>query len=111
MWIPKGRRWPLITPLFHDQYEREIVGIEGGEHPAFREPPMYDPKAMQHERVIIAAFNTAPSDELPRENASATIHLEAKGMTRCNAIESPDGSEPGRKQNRNRRNLGERKNK
>ena len=36
----------------------KIVGIEGGQHPAFREPPFYDPKAMQQERVIIAAFST-----------------------------------------------------
>ena len=58
----------------------KIVGIEGGEHPAFREPPMYDPKAMQHERVIIAAFNTAPSDELPKgKTRVATIHVAAIG--------------------------------
>jgi len=58
----------------------KIVGIEGGEHPAFREPPGYDPKAMQHERVILAAFNTGPSDELPKgKTRVATIHLEAMG--------------------------------
>ena len=56
----------------------KIVGIEGGEHPAFREPPFYDPKAMQHERVILAAFNTG--NELPSgKTRVATIHLQVSG--------------------------------
>lgn len=58
----------------------KIVGIEGGEHPAFREPPFYDPKAIQHERVIIAAFSTRPAAELPAgKTRVATIHLEISG--------------------------------
>ena len=53
----------------------KIVGIEGGEHPAFHEPPFYDPKAMQHERVILAAFSTG--NELPSgKTRVATIHLQ-----------------------------------
>jgi hypothetical protein len=53
----------------------KIVGIEGGEHTAFREPPFYDPKAMQSERVIIAAFSTAK--ELPAgKTRVATIHIQ-----------------------------------
>jgi hypothetical protein len=53
----------------------KIVGIEGGEHAAFHEPPFYDPKAMQHERVILAAFNTG--NELPSgKTRIATIHLQ-----------------------------------
>ena len=42
----------------------QIVGIEGGEHPAFANPPYYDPAAMQHERVIAAAYSTAA--DLPK---------------------------------------------
>jgi hypothetical protein len=58
----------------------KIAGIEGGEHPAFREPPVYDPKAIQHERVIIAAFNTASAHELPKgKTRVATIHLQTTG--------------------------------
>lgn len=54
-----------------------IVGIEGGEHPAFRQPPVYDPKALQHERVIIASFSTAPAAELPAgKTRLATIHYQ-----------------------------------
>jgi hypothetical protein len=58
----------------------KIVGIEGGEHPAFAEPPFYDSKAMQHERVIIAAFSTAVADKLPKAKIRvATIHLQISG--------------------------------
>src|SRR5438552_2611435 len=53
------------TPLAAYQIEiaatnglAKIVGIEGGEHPAFQQPPFYDPKAMQHDRVILAGFST-----------------------------------------------------
>jgi hypothetical protein len=57
-----------------------ITGIEGGEHEAFNVPPSYDPKAMQHERVIIAAFNAAPETQLPTgKTRVATIHLQFTG--------------------------------
>ena len=55
----------------------KFVGIEGGEHSAFSEPPFYDPKAMQHERVIIAAFSTNAVSNLPKgKTRVATIHLQ-----------------------------------
>ena len=41
-----------------------LVGIEGGEHAAYREPPYYDPKALSGGRVIVGAFNTGT--DLPR---------------------------------------------
>jgi hypothetical protein len=57
-----------------------IVGIEGGDHPAFSEPPYYDPKAIQQERVILASFNTADANDLPTgKTRVATIHLEVSG--------------------------------
>ncbi|MBM3879818.1 MAG: hypothetical protein FJ387_08875 [Verrucomicrobia bacterium] len=60
--------------------QTKIVGIEGGEHPAFRSPPYYDPKAIQHERVILAAFSTAPADQLPTgKTRVATLHLQTSG--------------------------------
>jgi len=39
--------------------EMKLVGIEGGEAAAFREPPHYDPRALAQPvpRVIVAAFN------------------------------------------------------
>ncbi len=58
----------------------KIVGIEGGEHPAFAEAPFYDPKAIQHERVILAAFSTYPADKLPQgKTRVATMHLQISG--------------------------------
>src|SRR5205085_12514951 len=60
-----------------------IVGIEGGSHKAFREPPFYDPKAMQSERVIIAAFSTEAPEHLPSgKTRVATIHIVTTGETR-----------------------------
>lgn len=58
----------------------KIVGIEGGEHPAFAQPPFYDPGAMQTERAVLAAFNTAPASQLTKGQVRvATIHLEVRG--------------------------------
>ena len=59
----------------------KVVGVEGGEHPAFKEAPFYDPKAIQQERVIIAAFNTASADKLPKARTRvATLHLQVSGQ-------------------------------
>jgi len=58
----------------------KIAGIEGGEHPAFRQPPFYDPKAVQNEVAIVASFCTAEAAELPKgKTRVATIHLRATG--------------------------------
>lgn len=60
--------------------QAKIVGIEGGDPLPFREPPYYDPKAIQHERVILAAFSTAPANQLSRGRTRvATIHLQVAG--------------------------------
>jgi len=56
----------------------QIVGIEGGEHPAFAEPPYYDQRAMNSNRVIIAAFSTG--DDLPSgKSRVARIHVQLRG--------------------------------
>ena len=75
------------TPLAAYQLEfrvktgdAKVVGVEGGEHSAFKDAPFYDPKAIQHERVIIAAFNTTAADKLPKgKTRVATIHLQVAG--------------------------------
>jgi len=55
-----------------------IVGIEGGDHPAFRKPPYYDPAALKGNRIVLAAFST--TSDLPRARSRvATVHL----MTRA----------------------------
>jgi hypothetical protein len=58
----------------------KIVGVEGGEHPAYQEAPYYDPRAIQREQVVIAAFNTASADNLPTGRTRiATVHLQIGG--------------------------------
>jgi hypothetical protein len=56
----------------------EIVGIEGGEHAAFADPPYYDLKAMNNNRVIIAAFTTGENLPAGRSRV-ARIHVQLKG--------------------------------
>jgi len=63
----------------------KIAGIEGGAHPAFATPPYYDPKAMQQDRVILAAFTTDDATALPTGRTRvATIHLQTM------STDSPD---------------------
>jgi len=55
-----------------------IVGVEGGDHPAFKRPPHYDPAALQRSRVIVAAFNTGK--DLPRgKTRVARVHVQITG--------------------------------
>ena len=62
----------------HHEQQIKIVGVEGGEHPAFRDAPYYDPAALMNDRIIIAAFNT--SSDLPTMRTRiATIHLQIPG--------------------------------
>jgi len=56
----------------------EIVGVENGQHPAFEEPPYYDPAAMAQNRIIIAAFST--DKDLPKGRTRiTTIQLQIIG--------------------------------
>jgi hypothetical protein len=56
----------------------KIVGVEGGEHPAFQGAPYYDPEALDHGRIVIAAFNTG--QDLPKGRTRvATLHLRIAG--------------------------------
>ncbi len=58
----------------------KISGIEGGEPAAFQNPPFYDPKAMQGDRVILAAFSKAAVDKLPKSKVRiATVHYLVTG--------------------------------
>ena len=55
-----------------------LVGIEGGEHTAFKQPPYYDPKALAGNRVILAALNTGM--DLPKSKTRvARLHLRISG--------------------------------
>jgi len=56
----------------------KIVGVEGGQHKAFKEAPYYDPAALAKDRIIIAAFSTG--GDLPKGRTRiATIHLQIIG--------------------------------
>ena len=56
----------------------KIVGVEGGQHKAFKDAPYYDPAALANNRIIIAAFNTG--HELPKGRTRiTTIHLQITG--------------------------------
>lgn len=76
----------------------KIVGVEGGQHAAFREPPYYDPAALAQDRIIIAAFNTGR--DLPQGRTRiATVHLQIIGDAEPEyeiipiAAADPDGRE------------------
>lgn len=79
--------------------EIKLVGLEGGEHPAFHEPPYRDPVAEErhHERIIVAAFST--SDDLPTGRTRvARLHLHVVGaaqpavQVRLDCAATEDGS-------------------
>jgi hypothetical protein len=72
---------PLAAYQFELKIKRgdvKIVGVEGGEHPAFGDAPYYDPAALSRNRIIIAAFNTAESLPTGRTRI-ATLHLQVTG--------------------------------
>ena len=73
-----------------------LVGIEGGEHAAFNQPPYYDPKALSQQRIILGAFNTGA--DLPRGRTRvARLMVRIAGPTRpaysgtVQVAASPDG--------------------
>jgi hypothetical protein len=56
----------------------KLVGIEGGDHAAFKTPPYYDPAALSKNRVIVAAFNTVA--DLPKSSfRAARLHVQITG--------------------------------
>jgi hypothetical protein len=77
LFVDSGNQPLAAYQLSFAAADAKIVGIEGGEHSAFAEPPYYDPKAMQDNRVVVAAFNTASAGQLPRGRTRiATIHIQ-----------------------------------
>jgi len=76
---PKGE--PLAAYQFELKArgaEVTLVGVEGGDDPAYLQPPYYDPKANLQNRIVIAAFNTGA--KLPRQKTRvARIMLRVKG--------------------------------
>jgi hypothetical protein len=52
-----------------------VVGIEGGDAAAFKQPPYYDAAAMSQSRVILAAFSTG-SDLPAARSRVARVHVQ-----------------------------------
>jgi hypothetical protein len=58
----------------------KIVGVEGGEHPAFKTPPYYDPAALEGGRIILAAFDVNGPVPAGRTRV-ARVHVRVEGDT------------------------------
>jgi hypothetical protein len=56
----------------------EVVGVEGGEHPAYTNPAYYDPSALREDRLVLAAFDTGANVPTGRTRV-ATLHLMVRG--------------------------------
>ena len=55
-----------------------LVGLEGGEHAAFKSAPYYDTRALLESKVIVAAFSTAA--DLPKgKTRVATLMVQVQG--------------------------------
>jgi hypothetical protein len=75
----------------------QIVGIEGGDHVAFAQPPYYDPAALRNHRVILAAFSTDESLPTGRTRV-ARVHVMIEGdqpkyLVDLTVAATADGSE------------------
>jgi hypothetical protein len=75
----------------------KLVGVEGGEHPAFAEPPYYDPRALHeaqlNERVVIAGIG---SGELPTGRVRvARLHVSVVGDAKYTVTLQAAGNERG----------------
>ncbi len=58
----------------------ELVGVEGGVPGAYAQPAFYDPEALTHDHVVLAAFSTAKPDALPSgKTRVARLHLRVLG--------------------------------
>lgn len=76
---PKGQPLAAYQVEFVADASRvKLVGVEGGDHAAYREPPYYDPAALNRNRVIVAAFST--SADLPKAATRvARLHVQVSG--------------------------------
>jgi hypothetical protein len=73
---PHGQKLAAYQMEFTGESDTvKLVGVEGGEHAAFNQPPYYDPKALMQNRVILAALNAG--DDLPNKRTRvARLHVQ-----------------------------------
>lgn len=84
----------LIEPAAGALRQVKFVGIEGsdpaggsGGAAAFAEPPFYDPEAMMHERVVLAAYSTLDMPALPTGAVRvARVHCMVDGVEPDEAV-------------------------
>ncbi len=76
---PHGK--PLAAYQFElvtEQGNATLVGIQGGDDPAYADPPYYDTRALLADRIIVGAFNTGTA--LPaKKTRVATLMIRATG--------------------------------
>ncbi len=80
VFVDSGER-PLAAYQFRlvDRSGRaRIVGVEGGEHAAFRDAPRHDPRALMGGTIIVAAFDTGEDLPVGRTRV-ARLHFEVRG--------------------------------
>lgn len=58
--------------------DARVVGVEGGEEPPFDAPPFYDPAALQHGRIVLAAYDVGRGLPAGRHRV-ATLHMREAG--------------------------------
>jgi len=64
--------------LVVEEGSAQIVGVEGGEHAPFANPPYYDTRALMGGRIVLAAFSTA--EKLPSgKQRLLTVHVREEG--------------------------------
>jgi len=75
---------PLAAYQIEIECGAKVVGVEGGAPAAFREPPRYDPAALQGGRIVLAAFTL--DEEPPRGRIRvARLHMMESGPTEYEA--------------------------
>jgi hypothetical protein len=65
----------------------KVISVEGGTHPAFREPPFFDPKAIQKNVIKLAAFRLEPTEKLPQGKTHvASLHVALETGAQPNLV-------------------------
>ncbi|MFZ4575190.1 MAG: hypothetical protein ACOYN0_12380 [Phycisphaerales bacterium] len=62
--------------LTADRPGAKVVGVEGGDHPEFKNAPYYDPAALSGGRIVVGALSLADAKSLPTgEFRAARVHF------------------------------------
>lgn len=78
VWADAGANRLAAYQVTVDLVDGELVGVEGGDHPAFAGAPYYDPAALHGGRIKLAAFSTSHDLASGRVRV-ARLHVMAHG--------------------------------